>query len=113
MATVKGVVVTRRDAYGLKAGRARHLLQLAKDGFLTHEKEALEWRRIGNVCAICWEPTTLEEIWSGPGKDKPVRVEIKDAAMTELLMKPVKVIEAYVCGECRCRDLGRMKFFAQ
>lgn len=78
VATVKGVVVTRRDARGLRAGRALNLLKLAKNGFISNgkdvfisnEKEVLEWKSIGNACVTCLEPSPMEERWTGPGKDK-------------------------------------------
>lgn len=113
VATVYGVVALRRSTSGLWAGRGLKKLECAKGGFLTGDKEKLEWRKIKNECVVCWKPTTLTVQWEGPGSGKPLKPEGAIKEIRRITPKPVKVMDAYVCGYCRVQWLPRLKIITQ
>lgn len=52
LATIKGVVVTRRSTRGLYVGRALETLNQAKRSTLVQEPERLEWTKVKNNCVV-------------------------------------------------------------
>lgn len=112
-ATVNGMVLLRRSATGLWAGRAMKKLEFAKKGLLSDDGEVLEWKEVRNSCAICARHSGLRVLWAGTGREKPfkppgMRPELRDEAF-----KPVKVLDALICGRCRVESLPRVTFYTQ
>ncbi|AWP08087.1 Hypothetical protein SMAX5B_010748, partial [Scophthalmus maximus] len=107
VATVNGVVVLRRTTSGLWAGRALKKLEYAKKGYLSDQEELVEWREVKNSCVLCMKPSTLTVQWEGPGHQKPLRCNGAKEEFKGMRYKPVKVMDAYVCGICRMTTLPR------
>lgn len=113
VATVYGVVALRRTVSGLWAGRGLRKLECAKRGFLSEEKEIMEWREVKNSCVICSKPSTLTVLWEGPGSEKPIKPQGMRNEFRTMHYKPVKIMDAYVCGICRITVLSRVVILTQ
>ncbi|KAI3351526.1 hypothetical protein L3Q82_020369 [Scortum barcoo] len=61
---------------GLWAGGQRteakreEIKDCAKRGFLSDEKEVIQWKEVKNTCVVCSRPSTLTVQWEGPGSEK-------------------------------------------
>ncbi|KAE8299792.1 hypothetical protein D5F01_LYC02210 [Larimichthys crocea] len=113
VATVYGVVALRRTTSGLWAGRGLRKLDCAKRGFLSEEKEIIEWKEVKNTCVVCSRPSTLSVQWEGPGSEKPLKPDGSKREFKNMHYKPVKVMDAYVCGLCRIVQLPRLIIMTQ
>lgn len=113
LATVYGVVVLRRTTSGLWAGRGLRKMECAKRGFLSDEKEIIQWKEVKNMCVVCCKPSTLVVQWEGPGTEKPLGAYGAREAFKGMCYKPVKVMDAYVCGICRITCLPRIIILTQ
>ncbi|KAE8278085.1 hypothetical protein D5F01_LYC23842 [Larimichthys crocea] len=113
VATVYGVVALRRTTSGLWAGRGLRKLDCAKRGFLSDEKEIIEWKEVKNTCVVCSKPSTLSVQWEGPGSEKPLKPDGSKREFKSMHYKPVKVMDAYVCGLCRIVQLPRLIIMTQ
>lgn len=112
-ATVYGVVTLRRTTQALWAGRGLKKLEYAKKGFLSVEREVLEWREVRNTCVVCLKPSRLTVLWQGPGRERPKEHDGAKAELRKLAVKPVKVMDAYICGTCRITTLPRLVIATQ
>ncbi|KAE8278063.1 hypothetical protein D5F01_LYC23878 [Larimichthys crocea] len=113
VATVYVVVALRRTTSGLWAGRGLRNLDCAKRGFLSKEKEIIEWKEVKNTCVVCSKPSTLSIQWEGPGSEKPLKPDGSKREFKNMHYKPVKVMDAYVCGLCRIVQLPRLIIMTQ
>lgn len=113
LATVYGVVALRRTTSGLWAGRGLRKLDCAKRGFLSDEKEVIQWKEVKNVCVVCSRPSTLTVQWEGPGSEKPLKADGAKSELKDLHYRPVKVMDAYICGICRITCLPRLIILTQ
>ena len=113
VARKKALVISRRGKNGLWAGRATQILAIAKKGYVTEEAEVVEWRKVANNCMVCHETNPLKMEWQGPGKEKPYHVSRKSEELSSMRPKPVKVLENYICGNCRYDHVARVTFITQ
>ncbi|KAM3583198.1 uncharacterized protein V6R79_020085 [Siganus canaliculatus] len=103
----------RRTTSDLWVGRGLRKLDCAKRGFLSSEYEILQWKEVDNTCVVCQKPSTLTVQWQGPGEEKPRRGDGAKHELQELYYRPVKVMDAYICGICRVTCLPRLIILTQ
>ena len=92
VATIYGVVVLRRTKSTLWAGRGLRKLSYAKNGFLSAEREVLEWSEV-NSCMVCMESSTLTIQWSGRRCEKPRKANGAAQELQGMAFTPVKVMD--------------------
>ena len=61
----------------------------------------MECREVKNCCVVCMKLATLTVRWKGPGHEKPAKPNRAREEFKGMDYKPVKVMNAYVCGLCR------------
>lgn len=97
----------------LWAGRALKILNYAQIASPPHTTGILSWKELKNTCVVCMKPTTLTVQWEGPGQEKPIKARRTTGEFKEMYYKPMKVMDAYVCGMCRVTCLPRLKIVTQ
>ena len=114
VAITKGLVVSRRDRETVWLGRALRCVALAKQSYRVNEGdyEKVLWSEMRrNECSICAstdERLICPFILEGIGAAWPVNPDGEMDPGNEnkkhwrqLRAKPVKVMDNYVCGDCR------------
>lgn len=66
-----------------------------------------------NTCVVYFKQTMLSFQWKGPGSEKPIKPDGARNEFKNMHYKPLKVMDAFICGLCRITQLPRLTLLTQ